>query len=252
MPTDNCYPLDHELLNEEYETVMLKMALSLYLQKEGDAIRAEMEEKAYPPEQPDIRKFINESFCKMERKDAQKKLCAAAGKAVTCVAVFFLIAALSFTTAFAVSPSVRQAVYRLLFTETERYTEIHLDPQNASFIDPEIYTWEDSYAMTYLPEGYELDYCKRMVTLNVVMYKSGDKFIDFQQSSPDASVTVHVDTENATVTKNVTINGGDGIYNLKDGYVNIVWRQNGSLLTLLSNDESIDLMKVAEGIRAFQ
>lgn len=117
------YPLDDNVLQEEYEALLIKLALKEYAAEQSEALmRENMEVPQTQPKQKD--RVIAAAFRQAAWEDTRSRVAHGMGKAVTRVAVVFLAAALSFTTAFAISPEVRETVYRLIMNTTDRYTEV--------------------------------------------------------------------------------------------------------------------------------
>lgn len=83
----------------------------------------------------------------------------------------------------------------------------------------------------------------------LVSYEKGDKYMDFTQTSSGTHCSVHVDSENAQITRPIMIGYSEGIYNLKDGETSIVWQVGESMLSLLSNEDTEEVIKIAESIQ---
>ena len=167
------------------------------------------------------------------------------------MAVVFLTFFICLSTAFAVSPSVRNAVYKMIISPQDRFTNVTVAPhQPGMFIDADRYTWEHCFAPTYLPEGYELsEYDDLEGILLIVRYTNGEKFIQFNQTASGAQGSIDVDSENAQITRPIMIGYSEGIYNLKDGETSIVWQVGESMLSLLSNEDTEEVIKFAESIQ---
>lgn len=245
------YPLSKSRLQEEQEELMLKLALSMYLERQNASLRTAM---AGCPDLPDGVKdaehAVDRAMRKRHWKDITQKTWQASAKVISRAAVVFLTFCIFLTTAFAVSEPVRDAIYKILFSREDRYTLVQVNPSvSHAFIDAELYTWDHCFAPTYLPEGYELAACDDMGNLMVVTYEKGDKYIDFTQTPANAQSSIHVDSENAQVTHSIKIGSSEGIYNLKDEETSIVWQIGGCLLSILSNEDTEEVIKVAEEIR---
>ena len=166
------YPLDNNVLQEEYEALLIKLALKEYAAEQSEKLMRESNEQlSTQPKQKDH--VIAAAFRQATWEDMRSRITHGIGKAVSRVAVVFLAAALSFTTAFAVSPEVRETIYRLIMNTTDRYTEVSLasDPSN-QFIDPELYTFEHCYAPTWLPDGYKISATESSKQYISVIYQS--------------------------------------------------------------------------------
>lgn len=99
------YPLDKETLQEEYEELLIKLALKKYMEDQGEALAAELERN-----EENAAKVVNVAFRRAEWRRTRTRVLRGLGKAVTRAAVVFLVLALSATTAYAVFPEVRKSV----------------------------------------------------------------------------------------------------------------------------------------------
>ncbi len=246
------YPLNRNRLRIEQEELLLKLALFHYLERENDRLRARMQEQPDPPEDRESAEHAVDRAMRRQRWQVfGQKAWQVSGRVVTRVAVVFLTFFICLSTAFAVSPSVRSAVYKMIISPQDRFTNVTVAPhQPGMFIDADLYTWEHCFALTYLPEGYELAIFEDLAGIELlVSYEKGDKYIDFTQTSSGTHCSVHVDSENAQITRPIMIGYSEGIYNLKDGETSIVWQVGESMLSLLSNEDTEEVIKIAESIQ---
>lgn len=250
------YPLDDNVLQEEYEALLIKLALKEYAAEQSEALmRENMEVPQTQPKQKD--RVIAAAFRQAAWEDTRSRVAHGMGKAVTRVAVVFLAAALSFTTAFAISPEVRETVYRLIMNTTDRYTEVSLDsnPSN-QFIDPELYTWEHCYAPTWLPNGHEVKTYSADVWGVSVVYQNGSYNLSFDQFLSDTNLTLQTDSENALETKMIFINDSEALINTKkyseDTYTTIIWRSGNALFRVITNDTAEVAVQFAKSIKALR
>lgn len=236
----------------EAEELLLKLALFHYLERENDRLRARMQEQPDPPEDRESAEHAVDRAMRRQRWQViGQKAWQVSGRVVTRVAVVFLTFFICLSTAFAVSPSVRSAVYKMIISPQDRFTNVTVAPhQPGMFIDADLYTWEHCFAPTYLPEGYELAIFEDLAGIELlVSYEKGDKYMDFTQTSSGTHCSVHVDSENAQITRPIMIGYSEGIYNLKDGETSIVWQVGESMLSLLSNEDTEEVIKIAESIQ---
>ena len=245
-------PLSKNRLQEEQEELLLKMALVRYFEREDANLRAAV---AKCPDLPENRESAEHAVDRAMRQQHWKvvgqKVWRASAKVVTRAAVVFLTFFIFLTTVFAASAPVRDAIYKILFSHEDRYTLVQVDPTvSDAFIDADLYTWEHCFAPTYLPEGNGLsEYDDREGILLIVRYTNGEKFIQFNQTASGAQGSIDVDSENAQITRSIIINNSEGIYNLKDGKTSIVWQVGGCMLSLLSNEDTEEVIRFAESIQ---
>ena len=245
-------PLSKNRLQEEQEELLLKMALVRYFEREDANLRAAV---AKCPDLPENRESAEHAVDRAMRQQHWKvvgqKVWRASAKVVTRAAVVFLTFFIFLTTAFAASAPVRDAIYKILFSHEDRYTLVQIDPTvSDAFIDADLYTWEHCFAPTYLPKGYKLttfdDIAGNML---IVSYEKGKNFIQINQAPANVQSSIHIDSENAQTTKPITIGNSEGIYNLKDGKTQIVWQVGGCLVDVISNEDTDEVIKVAQGVQ---
>lgn len=244
-------PLSKNRLQEEQEELLLKMALVRYFEREDANLRAAVAEcPDLPEDRESAEHAVDRAMRQQHWKVVGQKVWRASAKVVTRAAVVFLTFFVFLTTAFAASAPVRDAIYKILFSHEDRYTLVQIDPTvSDAFIDADLYTWEHCFAPTYLPKGYELAVCDDMGNLLFVSYEKDGRYIDFTQTPADAQSSIHVDSENAQITRPIMINNSEGIYNLKDGETTIVWQVGGCLIDILSNEDTDEVIKVAQGVQ---
>ena len=106
------YPLDKEALVEEYGDLLIKLALKSYMKEQAQQLEQE-DSEAVPAPQPKGN-VVAAAFRQVNWEDAKDTVLYGLKKGVTRVAVLFLAAALTFTTAFAVSDNVKESVLKKL------------------------------------------------------------------------------------------------------------------------------------------
>lgn len=248
------YPLNRNRLRIEQEELLLKLALFHYLERENDRLRARMQEQPGPAGGPGKR-GARRGPCHATAALAGLRAKGLAGlrAGVTRVADVFLTFFICLSTAFAVSPSVRSAVYKMNNFPAGPLYQCNGGPTPAGHVHRcgPLHLGA-RFAPTYLPEGYELAIFEDLAGIELlVSYEKGDKYIDFTQTSSGThcSVSVQVDSENAQITRPIMIGYSEGIYNLKDGETSIVWQVGESMLSLLSNEDTEEVIKIAESIQ---
>ncbi len=245
-------PLSKNRLQEEQEELLLKMALVRYFEREDANLRAAVAEcPDLPEDRESAEHAVDRAMRQQHWKVVGQKVWRASAKVVTRAAVVFLTFFIFLTTVFAASAPVRDAIYKILFSHEDRYTLVQVDPTvSDAFIDADLYTWEHCFAPTYLPKGYKLttfdDIAGNML---IVRYEKGKNFIQINQAPANVQSSIHIDSENAQTTKPITIGNSEGIYNLKDGKTQIVWQVGGCLVDVISNEDTDEVIKVAQGVQ---
>ena len=245
-------PLSKNRLQEEQEELLLKMALVRYFEREDANLRAAVAEcPDLPEDRESAEHAVDRAMRQQHWKVVGQKVWRASAKVVTRAAVVFLTFFIFLTTVFAASAPVRDAIYKILFSHEDRYPLVQVDPTvSDAFIDADLYTWEHCFAPTYLPKGYKLttfdDIAGNML---IVRYEKGKNFIQINQAPANVQSSIHIDSENAQTTKPITIGNSEGIYNLKDGKTQIVWQVGGCLVDVISNEDTDEVIEVAQGVQ---
>ena len=114
------------------------------------------------------------------------------------------------------------------------------------FIDADVFYWEGAYAPTYMTLGYEFSELKESSNQKLAIYCCDDKYFAFSQSSEGV---FQIDTEEATVVKEIIINDSNAMYVEKNGFVIIVWNIGDSTFSIRGTINPEEAIKIAEGIR---
>ncbi len=115
-----------------------------------------------------------------------------------------------------------------------------------TFVDPEIYTWENAYGLTYMAENYNLYSAKDLEHNRIVNYMQGEKYISFVQY---IDTTVATDTEDADIVKEIQIGKSKGFLVVKDDWSCVFYSVEDILLQVSGTAPTEEIIKVAEGIR---
>lgn len=254
--SNDFYSLNDGALREAKENLLFKMALARYAECESAEIAAEAEDFEGLKPGRDYEKFIAQQINKRSRKDASRKAAVFAEKMFTKVAVVVFCGLLAVSGAMVASAEVRKSVYQLIFTDMEKYMQVEITHSGANLIDPDVFTGDNAYAPTYLPEGFALN---RETVVNdwsgiIVQYENGDRFIRFDQSPSSVYGEIHVDSENADRTETIDLNGNEALLNVKsyplgDILVTVIWQQDGTVFLIESNIETEEVLKFAGGIK---
>ena len=113
--SNNNYPLDEKALEEQYADLLLKIALKEYLKEQALQMK-QQEAEAAPAPQPtqESSNVVAVAFRQVGWQETKETLLHGLKKGVTRVAVVFLAAALTTTTAFAASDTVKESVLKKL------------------------------------------------------------------------------------------------------------------------------------------
>ena len=239
------YSLSEKAISEKYEDLLFTKVMALYAAEESEKILSEIEN-----EEPADPKNIEKIFSKTERRENLSVFWKVSKKLITVAAMVVFVAVVSLSSVVVASAEAREAVaeaiYHLVLRKTDRYTEVSIG-NSTGFIDPEIYTWDNAYGMTYIPKGFVCT-DKQIGTINkMVTYSCDERFFIFSQSSDNTFA--RIDTEDADTVEKFIINNSEAIIVEKNGFCVIAWRSGDTFLSLQGIIEAEELIKIAEGIK---
>lgn len=116
------YPLDREALVEEYGDLLIKIALKAYMKEQAQLLEQEEAEAAPVPAPKGY--VVAAAFRQVNLEDAKETILSGLKKGVTRVAVVLLAAAITFTTAFAASGTVRTGVFQHVINVIRKYSDL--------------------------------------------------------------------------------------------------------------------------------
>ena len=245
-----------EQLQEQYEDALFALLMDELAATEGQAALEENERLKNDPEYAvptDVRqrclKTISRCCTKKTLRRTGRVLCRGFGR----VAVIGMICMLLFTTAFAVSPTLRANTLNLVmevFEDSTAFSFSSSDSGSPSFSED----FDVDVNVNWVPEGYTLVDQSEDPFLSSLRYRSetGDEILINIFKGENG--VLNIDTENAQVEP-VTIQGCDGLLVLKDGDAQLVWgNENGPYKVgiIAKNTETEEdvrnLMKIAENL----
>lgn len=237
--------LDEQLLDD-----YIQLALFDWSEIEGSCILKENEKLKMQSNynDVDVSKQIQKLFGKTKRQDNVKIFFINFYKRVAPLAVAFFFVFLCVTTAFASNEEFRHIVYRLIFREEIRYTEIVAYENNLAFHDPDIYTWNHIYAPTYIPSGFILeDYFDTENIFQVFYHNDNDQYIEILQSQ---NGLIRADNENLIKKEYISINDSEAILIVNtDESITLIWQVGSMLMTIYSDIDETEVILIAEGIK---
>ena len=194
-------------------------------------------------------------------KQKQKNRVSKAAKVICPVfvraAVFFFALFLGTGSILVASADAREVLYRLLFSEYERYIEIDPDPViNEAFVDLEEYQAAGAaFGPTYVPEGAELIEVSSVPYVTSALYEKESNnddyiFMVFSITEMTEGATYRVDSEDADRIEYMTIGESEGLLIVKDDFTGITWYVGDTLLDVISNLPTEEVIKFAQGIRS--
>ncbi|MBR3611660.1 MAG: DUF4367 domain-containing protein [Oscillospiraceae bacterium] len=238
------YNLSEKAMTEKYEDYVFTKVMALYAEEESARILSEIdtENRADPKE-------IEKIYSKIERRENLSTLWKYSRKLLQFAAMVVFVAVISLSStvvAFAeVREAVAEAIYHLIIKDYGRYTQITIG-ESTAFIDPEIYTWEDAYAPTYMPEGFELGNFSCTSSQQSVDYYCGEDYIAIIQGR---NSTGQIDTENAEIVENLIIGDSNALFVVKDDTTYVSWIMGDNMFLVIGSAAPEEILKVAKSIK---
>lgn len=250
--------MDEKLLKDQYEEIKIKLIMARFAELEGKMFQEENEwlrkDAFYLPSEPTTRAFIK----KLNRRIMLRKLARMFTKLLpiafprTAFITLLVIAALLIGTWNV--EAIRNHMLNMFIQIQQKYTEIRFEQASPSFENPYlVINWENTYAPTQVPEGFQIVGVKDHQTMKVIEYEnSSNMTIWFQQNTKHT--IMNVDTENADNVMFTTIQGNQGLIIEKDHTITIVWPvEDYHQFLVLGPTELLDeLIQMAESVTLFK
>lgn len=238
--------LSDEAIQENYEDLVFEKVMAIHCEEESRAIVEDVakEKKCATHDNP-----IEKLFKKKERKENTAILLKFAKKGFIFAASFFFVVVLSLSSvvvAFAdVREYVKETIYNLVYLQDEKYTQISAG-ESVGFVNPELYDWDGAYAPTYMSEDYIFAEIFKSPGSCSVLYLNNDKMIVFAQF---VSTSFNVDTEDADVIEEISINDSAAFLVVKNNEVSISWMNGDTMLHLNGDASPEEMIKIAESVK---
>lgn len=210
---------------EEYEESLFRLIMYDVAQKEGEVLLKEnkllkeKEETIFPEELQKFKKLLNAELDKKNIEGRQKKWY----KMINIAAAVILVLSIAFSVSMLTVEAFRVQVLNFVLKMEDKYTTIELDESADpnSDLNP-IVDWANSYAPTYLPEGFQIAKESETDTFkSITIVNKEGLFIKYQQFIQSASI--NFDTENAASIENIQIGDNDATLIVKDSLTSIIW-----------------------------
>lgn len=236
----------HEKLQEQYEDALFALLMEEFASEEGKSALEENERLKRDPTfdvPPDVRQRCLKTIAKTCTKQSLRRTSKSFCKVFTKVAVAATLCMLLFTTAIAVSPTLRATTFNLIISAFEDRTELRLESSTND-------SGPDNVTAGWLPDGYQLINEKENAFQIQNIYEDQHGNSVFVTIFRNSSSVVGIDTEQADV-ETVNINGHLTMIIQKDHISQVVWANEilGYQVTIVSADLSTDsLLQIAENL----
>lgn len=227
-------------IDQEYDDLLMKMALSDYSEELGEQLLAELEEMKddplYQGSLKEKRRFhhqLNIFF----KKDNVLTLVHKVARPMKKAAAFFLVAGIALSIPMFTVEAFRINVFNFFYDVHDTFTEIKGENNDSYSVSGPI------YRPTYIPEGFSIA-------------KEDEAGIDYENSNGDiiiflqlaANGTLLLDSENAELTKPIKIKGQDGLIIIKGGVVTLAWQEDDYFFNIIGEISKEEAFKIAESV----
>lgn len=175
----------------------------------------------------------------------------ASARVISKVAMVVLAVSVVFYTSLAASAELRGLIYGIVFTHTERYTEITMDNTHyQSFVDSEIYAGRNHvFAPQYIPEGFTLLANEYDELMHMVEYHDDSGgYVAITQFFGRNTFT-RIDTENADAVEKIYINSSEALFVDNKNLITIIWRIGDTMLDVTTTCNRDEAIKIAQSIK---
>lgn len=247
--------MDKDEVIEELMDLKIKLAMINYSEMDGKALLEE-NKKLNRDEQYSLKSEVKAKFIRRLNShyygQKGKEFFYSFHRVGNKVAVILLIIMASLWISMFTVEAVRTRVLNLMLDIQEEYTNIHLkEKENNTRIESEFnINWENAYAPHFIPEGYTISNLIEDKNLKTIQYSNiENSMIIFQQYVEGSSI--NIDTEDADVISNVTVQEAEGMLVVKGDVVTVAWSNDYYILLLyvyqgdLSNEE---VLEIAESV----
>lgn len=253
---------DAKAVVESYEAlddVVLRISVLSLAEIEGKRLVEENKKYSLIPEYQmpiTFDKQIQKEIDKIERKKVFDGLKKITSQVVNRVAMVVLVVSVTLYSTFAVSAKFRDVIYRLLFHEKVRYTEVLSNNEHyLRFRDSDIYAAIDHvHAPMYLPNKFQIyDSYGSEYFFGVEYHDDSGGFIVFIQkfgepNKLEDSVSLRIDSEDAENVETIYINSSEALLTEKNGISTLTWQVGTTVLSLNATCSREELIMVAENI----
>ena len=235
---------------QELMDVLLKTALSGYLEQEGAKIIEEAKEnnadpdlRISPEERERFYKLIDAEARKKKLREHRKR----SKRILNRAAIIFLVVLVGFGTCMLTVDAFRAKFLNMFISQKGDYAVIGVDSSETPD-DSDLPEWAS--LPTYIPEGFTI--ASNTVIGKVDVYtdyvnKKDNLSISFIQR-PLSELSLHIDTEDLDLYEELKIKGEDGILTRKDGFYTLTWKGKEYFFVISAQLSEDEVIKIAESV----
>lgn len=245
---------------EHFEEALVELGVLGLLEIEGQKLlreSAELQEETGDQPAEKTLDAVKRGLWKQKQKTRIARAAGVIRPVFVRAAVVFFAVFLGAGSVIMASANAREVLYRLLFSEHERYIEINPIPQiNDSFVDLEEYQAAGAtFGPTYVPEGVELIEVSSVPYVTMATYEKQTNnddytFMFFSITEMTESAVFRVDSEDADRIERFMVGDSEGLLIVKGEFTGITWYVGNELLDVYTNLPTEEAIRFAQGIRS--
>lgn len=228
-------------IDQEYDDLLMKMALSDYSEELGEQLLAELDEMKddplYQGSLKEKRRFhhqLNIFF----KKDNVLTLVHKVARPMKKAAVFFLVAGIALSIPMFTVEAFRINVFNFFYDVHDTFTEIKGENNDSYSVSGPI------YRPTYIPEGFSI---AKEDELGADYENADGKRISYLQLPAGGNLLV--DSENAETVDSINVNGQEGILIIKKGLLTLTWQDKDYIFSISGEFPIEEMMKIAQSVK---
>lgn len=235
---------DHEKIVEAYDDALFALLMERVAEEEGSKY-LELNEQLKNNPSFEVPSEVRAACLKTIRRELSRKTRKSAIRItwsiIRFVSVIIFACIIMLTAVLAASPALRASTLNFVINILEDHTNITL---SSSFPDQQ----SVEISLAWMPDGYV---CTEHDGSDYWFFENeGGAWISIRKWE-GSSTNINVDTEDAIVLENVSINGNPGVYSEKPGRAQVTWG-NDSFNTIVmiagNNTSKTDILQIANNI----
>lgn len=245
----------HDELQERYEDALFALMMDEYLRVQGQKaleenkrLKESLSHTISNGINEKIKKLILHRFSSQKMRLTRKKFV----KILNYIAVAVCCALLMTATALAVSPTLREKVFRLLVTVSEKDTQFQFlyNGKHENSVDYTVGEIQD-FIVGWIPDGFIFEKEERFTDYIIyTFYTIEEQYLNIEKATGDA-MTFSVDTEDAEISY-ISIHGTSALMSEKEDCIIITWAEEETATIFCISGEGIskkDMIKVAQNVQ---
>lgn len=211
-------------LEQQYEQAAFALLLDDLMAEEGAALLRETDGTASADVPPEADGRCMKTLRRADAKARRGQVLRFAGKAISRVAVVFLVVAITFSVPFCTVSAFRAASLNLIYDTFDKGTVISPDITSGK---------RDNAAKSpsWFPSGiWKTVFLTNEENIYVIRFEDSDANVIFYSEMPADGSTVSIDSEGAILQSDVLVNGCSALMAVKESQIILAWLDSANSL----------------------